>query len=164
MNDHIIFCDLDGVLVDLLGQMSNDLKKNIKELPDRLIYKTIHEYFEGRNKKFNIEYWSDLPKQKDCDELWDFLKPYSPLILTATMANRDIAEGKIKWCKKNLKLDKHRVFPVNHSRDKQEYASPRSILIDDLPKNIKQFREKGGIGVLHKDAASTIKKLKKILG
>jgi len=163
MNDYIFFCDLDGVLVDLLGHMSTELNVDIKSMRDNFIYEIIHKHFKDRSKKFNLDYWANLPPQKDCDELWSFLKPYSPIILSATMGNPDIAQGKVKWCKKNLGINKDRVFPVAHSRDKKDYASARSILIDDLPKNIKQFKEMGGIGVLHTDAQSTIKKLKKLL-
>ena len=37
-----------------------------------------------------------------------------------------------------------------------------AVLIDDYPKNVRQFRAAGGIGILHTNTSSTINQLKKI--
>jgi hypothetical protein len=52
---------------------------------------------------------------------------------------------------------------VPHSASKQNYAGSNRILIDDLESNIKEWEEKGGIGILHKNAITTLKILKNIL-
>ena len=44
--------------------------------------------------------------------------------------------------------------------NKQEFCQEGYILIDDSVKNIPQWNAKGGIGILHKNANSTIRKLK----
>ena len=41
------------------------------------------------------------------------------------------------------------------------YRSP-AILIDDFPRNIQQFRARGGIGIVHTTASKTITELKKL--
>ena len=46
--------------------------------------------------------------------------------------------------------------------NKKNYANANSILIDDMQKNIDQWRAAGGIGILHTSAASTIEQLKKL--
>ena len=164
MNNPIIFCDLDGVLVDLLGQMSKDLNINISKLPDNEIYNIIHNYFENKSEKFLVKYWSELPQRKNCQTLWNAIKKYHPIILTATMANKHIAIGKQKWCMKNLdNINKSQIFPVEHSKDKQLYAAKNTILIDDLEKNIKQFKNAGGKAILFKNNKQTIEELNKIL-
>jgi hypothetical protein len=38
----------------------------------------------------------------------------------------------------------------------------QAVLIDDYPKNIKEWTAKGGIGILHTSASSTIRQLKRI--
>ena len=47
--------------------------------------------------------------------------------------------------------------------EKKNYANSRSILIDDTPKNIKEWIENGGIGIIHTDINRTIKELDSIL-
>ena len=48
--------------------------------------------------------------------------------------------------------------------DKEAFASPDALLIDDRIKNISVFRNAGGQGILHRDPELTIKKLEKIYG
>ena len=45
---------------------------------------------------------------------------------------------------------------------KQAQSGENHILIDDRPKNIEEWESKGGIGILHTDAFSTIERLKEI--
>ena len=37
-----------------------------------------------------------------------------------------------------------------------------AVLIDDYPKNIREWQRKGGIGILHTSASSTISQLRKL--
>ena len=60
---------------------------------------------------------------------------------------------------------KDKVFKLNPRQqriisDMLEYANEHSILIDDMQKNIDQWKAAGGIGILHTNAKDTIKKLK----
>ena len=98
--------------------------------------------------------------------LWNFIRPYKPDLLSA-YTNRDpnCKPGKLKWASKNLGLGVNRVNLVMRS-EKQGYAqtgyrSP-AILIDDFPRNIQQFRARGGIGIVHTTASKTITELKKL--
>ena len=111
-------------------------------------------------------FWEDLPWMSDGKTLWNFIRPYKPDLLSA-YTNRDsnCKPGKLKWASKNLGLGVNRVNLVMRS-EKQAYAqtgyrSP-AILIDDFPKNIQQFRARGGIGIVHTTASKTITELKKL--
>ena len=42
------------------------------------------------------------------------------------------------------------------------YKDENKILIDDMEKNIQQWRDNGGIGILHTSTADTIKQLKEL--
>jgi hypothetical protein len=55
--------------------------------------------------------------------------------------------------------------PKVHFRSKEkkrEFANPNSILIDDLKSNIKEWNASGGVGILHRNANSTIAQLKEL--
>ena len=64
-----------------------------------------------------------------------------------------------------MKIDESRVYTV-HRQDKQHFAKDGrdgrpNILIDDHPKNVKEWRDNGGIGVLHTpfNAKNSVKQL-----
>ena len=67
--------------------------------------------------------------------------------------------GKRIWRKRNLPSTK---LILAQAIKKQNYAAPNHILIDDRESNIDQWIKAGGIGILHTDTASTIKKLKEL--
>jgi hypothetical protein len=46
--------------------------------------------------------------------------------------------------------------------NKQLFAEPNRILIDDMQKTIDEWNAKGGIGIFHSSAANTITELKKL--
>jgi hypothetical protein len=48
-----------------------------------------------------------------------------------------------------------------YSKNKQKYAAPNHILIDDRKDNIEDWESKGGIGILHTSTENTIACLKK---
>ena len=48
------------------------------------------------------------------------------------------------------------------SHDKDNWAAPNHILIDDFTKNTVPWEKEGGIAVLHTDTAGTIKKLEEL--
>ena len=51
---------------------------------------------------------------------------------------------------------------VRKSNDKAAYAAPNHILIDDRSKSIQPWVAAGGIGILHTNAANTIRQLKEV--
>ena len=55
-----------------------------------------------------------------------------------------------------------RSFVHNILKKKQLYSQPDRILIDDHEDNIREWREKGGIGILHTSAQDTIKQLQNL--
>ena len=82
-------------------------------------------------------------------------------ILSSTSSEkRDavIRAQKLMW------LQTHNIgFKVNlvpGKRLKKDFSNPNSLLIDDTPINIDQWRREGGVGILHTDALTTIGILK----
>lgn len=110
--------------------------------------------------KAGENFWSQMSWLKDGKELWDYIKKYDPTILSAPSSANSSKTGKLLWVKNELGQNVKVI--LCKAKDKQQYADKRSILIDDMEKNIEQWEAAGGIGILHKNTDSTIKRLKEL--
>jgi 5'(3')-deoxyribonucleotidase len=159
----ILFIDLDGVLVDLNSGLSEISGKNLEGLDKPAFKQTYYKFISSVNYDDLVNFWANLPPMPEYMKLWNKVKHLQPLILTAVTNNMANCEGKKKWVEKHLKISADRVFCAKKSRDKQFYASPKSILIDDYAKNIEEFKNKNGHGILHTHNKKTLSELKKVL-
>ena len=96
----------------------------------------------------------------DGKELWRFIKNYDPYILSAPTRNPESKTGKKAWVSDNL--GKVKGLILVYAFKKPEYSGKNKILIDDRAQTIKEWRSKGGIGILHTSTSDTIEKLKKL--
>jgi len=154
-----VYLDMDGVLVNLEkgafkvhGAQLGDVKK-----PERWEKITATK-----------DFWKNLEWMPGSKALWNFLKPYAPSIMSAyAKTEPNSAKGKQEWLKKNVEsLPSGRVNLVMRS-DKQKFArdgrtQAPNILVDDHPKNIREWESNGGIGIHHTDVKRTIAKLKEL--
>ena len=167
-----IYCDMDGVLVDfergVVDQINKDLKK-LRSMPDskNLIKieaalakagrkevvvddlrgkletaKPVRDYMYGRVSD-DATFWANLPWMPGGKELWAFIAPYHPHILTSPM--KDPSQrgpngseiGKTFWIDANLKPAPNE---VHMGHDKYRWAVNKdgsfNILIDDWDKNL----------------------------
>jgi hypothetical protein len=155
-----IYLDMDGVLVDFETPTEKIIGKS---LSNNSITDNDWKIISSKPN-----FWSDLPWMHDGKILWDFVKHFSPHILSAYPPNdkENAIRGKRKWIIKNLHYPLHDVHLVER-HEKQQYAmNPKTgkpnILIDDYQKNIDEWRKAGGIPVHHVGARSTIMKLKEM--
>jgi len=160
LNKFKIFCDMDGVLTDFENQAKKvhpDWIKIHKKDPD-MAWKMLNEI------GFSI-FWSTMMWMSDGRKLWEFIKPYNPVILTAIPSlNMDKSKsGKIEWIIKHLGWEYVNSAKIVRAVEKQKYAKPNYILIDDKDKNIRQWRNMNGVGILHKSAYKTINELKDLI-
>ena len=95
----------------------------------------------------------------DGQKLWDYLKLYKPDLLSAPSREDSSRIGKHVWVKHKIPGTK---LILRYAKQKQELATPESILIDDRQVNIDQWEAAGGIGILHTSADNTISKLKEL--
>ena len=153
-----IYCDMDGVLCDF--------NKRFTSLNPEKLSPSQYDAKYGREKFWNfidkeigVKFWVGIPWMKDGKELWNYIKKYNPTILSAPSQEESSKIGKRVWKKNNLPDAKMILTPA---RFKQKYAGENKILIDDMERNIQQWRDKGGIGILHTSAADTIKQLKEL--
>jgi 5'(3')-deoxyribonucleotidase len=149
-----LYIDLDGVITDFNQQLAKLLDKKLERSwdfgNDPKVWKKIDEAGEG--------FWKSMEWMPEGKELWDAAKKYNPIILTAPSRHQSSWAGKRAWLKENLPK-----VPYIIESKKEKHADKDSVLIDDREKNIKKWRDAGGIAIHHKDAKSTIKKLKEIM-
>jgi len=152
---YTIYCDMDGVLVDF--------EKGYKELTNSSPSRT----FDGKASfwepisKAGAQWWANLDWMPDGQELWRYIKKYKPNILSAPSQDPSSKIGKEAWLKMNLQNSFKKAYFYNRA-NKQLFAEPNRILIDDMQKTIDEWNAKGGIGIFHSSAANTITELKKL--
>lgn len=147
-----IFCDFDGVLVDFERGFEMQYGKKHNEVPEFVMWKII---------KNNMSHWEQLPAMPGALQLWAYIAPYDPTILTGcpTSGKQQAIDGKTIW--KDRELGDHVPIITDFSRNKPKHMKAAGdILIDDMEKNINRWIEAGGVGILHINAADTIDQLK----
>ena len=151
-----IYCDLDEVLVDFMRGA------------DAVIGSSFVKYDRAeRWNKINQKkgFWANLGWKPGGKKLYQFINRYNPHVLSA-YSGRDpnSRDGKMKWLKKNTAFKRGNIHLVKREQ-KQAYATKNdkpNILIDDYIKNIKEWENKGGIGIHHTDVNKTISELKRL--
>ena len=153
---YTIYCDMDGVLCDFdkrFMEFSNGIPPSRYE--SEFGKKAFWKLISGQGVKF----WVDIPWMSDGKQLWDYIKSYNPSLLSAPSMEESSRSGKRLWVDNEIPGTK---LILRSAEQKQEFAKPNAILIDDRPSNIEQWRAKGGIGILHTSANKTIEQLKEL--
>jgi hypothetical protein len=149
-----IYSDMDGVLVDFEKGYEKltgiDLKGE---------YRPDGENFWKPIEQAGVGYWAGLEWMPDGKQLWSYLKPFNPILLSAPSRSQSSRIGKHVWVKHKIPGTK---LILRYASQKQELATPESILIDDRQVNIDQWKAAGGIGILHTSTANTIQQLQKL--
>ena len=158
-----IYFDMDGVLADFDGFVKNQLgmeysAENKHWLPSddemwEKARKTSHFYYQ-LNLMDGAKEMFDMVFEKygsQCEILTGIPKPKRGL-LTAS-------EDKIAWVKKFLSSDI--VVNVVYKEQKPQFCTGKDcILIDDTKRNITEWEQSGGTGILHTSPENTIQVLK----
>ena len=161
-----IYLDMDGVLCDFKkgvfdvdGKTDvNDLFKQDKEKPG-LLWKHIDKV--GSFKFFSSLKWLDEGKK-----LWKYLKDKNDVEILSSLGDenkekKETHAGKQRWLKfKNITIPQN--FSQRASAKKKWVKGKQSILIDDYDRNIKEWEEAGGTGILFTTADKAIKKLESL--
>jgi hypothetical protein len=159
---YLIFCDMDGVLVDFDKGYEDLTGKHTKhhDVQDK------NEFWDLLNRSLEIkglteyDYWVNLPWMPDGKKLWNHISKYSPYVLTAPSLDPGSKQGKREWVATELPEAKAVYF--RKASLKPEFSGKNRILIDDREDTIEGWNAKGGIGILHTSANNTIKKLKQL--
>lgn len=165
----VIYCDMDGVLVDF----DAGVKQTLPHVQTEEVspYKYTLDTEDWRTIDSTPYWWYNLKPEKDFKELWSFIGKHNVFILSAIPHTRGgssnpdaVRKQKIMWCKKWLGISERRVI-ISERQLKKLYAKVNgvpNILIDDTRLNIDEWKQAGGFPVHHKSASGTIRELKKI--
>ncbi len=146
----MIYCDLDGVLTDFDGGFFDIAGKLPSEISRKELWDVV---------SITSGYWLNLKKMADADMLISYLSQGTYQILTG-LPIRGYKTAEIEkraWVKQHLGNDIKVICCL--SKDKSLYCQKGDILIDDRKKNICQWEQAGGIGILHTSSQETIKML-----
>jgi hypothetical protein len=147
----IVYLDMDGCISDFNRQFESLGHGKVSDVSDEELWPPIN--------KAGVKFWSEMPWTPDGKELWAYVKQFNPIILSTPSTHNSSRIGKKIWVKKNLGSDVTLILTFR----KEKFANPNAILIDDRDVNLIPWRKAGGIAVAHKDAKTTIQKLKKLL-
>ena len=96
-------------------------------------------------RDMEYEFWRDLPKMHDADEIVNLIEPYFGIknicILTSPTYNIGCFVGKRKWIELNFPQFKKQMLV---GAAKHFCAAPNHVLIDDRLKNCQNFLDAGG--------------------
>lgn len=145
---------MDGVLVDFEKGYEDLTGQNIRGQ-----HVSGGPNFWDPITKAGAQFWIKLPWMADGKQLWEYIKQYTPVLLSAPSREESSKIGKYVWVKREMPGTK---LILRSAERKQEFATPQSILIDDRKDNIDRWKEAGGIGIYHTSAADTIQQLKKL--
>jgi len=116
-------------------------------------------------------FYLHLPLLPDALTLWNFCKKVcleghlvGPNILSAkSNFQRTSYDDKVIWVERHLHTSGPHVVIVNMPNQKQQHCKPGDILIDDNTKNISEWVNAGGVGIIHKNAKKTIEQLRALI-
>jgi hypothetical protein len=152
-----IYVDMDGVLTNFKESVRNlgkepalGLEDNATEPQKQVMYDAI--------EKAGPKFWASMSWTKDGKSLWDAIKKYNPVLLSSPGEFRDAPRGKEEWVKNNIPG-----IVLILETEKWRYAERNAILIDDTDYNVGAWEEYGGIGILHRNAITTMKKLLEVI-
>ena len=155
--DYKIYSDMDGVLTDFEASF----EKYSDGIPPKEYENKFgkSEFWKLIDKKGKVGFWVGMPWMSDGKEYWNYISKYDVELLSSPSYSDTSKLGKRLWVRNNLPGIK---LNLARAADKQKYAAPNHILIDDRASNIEQWKSQGGIGILHTSAADTIKQLQKL--
>jgi hypothetical protein len=110
-----IYCDMDGVLVDIIGGIAN--LYGIKDLDNKNFDSYVNP-LKPRIDKEHPHLFAELPWMKDGKQLWAYITNYNPNILSAHTSSWQSSskQDKMKWIQKNLRpLPSTPLFQTPHA-------------------------------------------------
>lgn len=149
---NVIYLDMDGVLVDfdLHFEMLTGLHPRHFENNNDGFWKVFdkhhHTFFLDAPEYDYIDQWV-----RDIADL-AFEHDYDIEILTALPRKSTVplaADHKKEWTKNRSYILPYKVNFGPYAKDKQKWAKPEHVLIDDKALNIQQWNNAGGLGICH---------------
>lgn len=141
-----IFVDMDGVLADFDAHHEAVFGVRSCKLADNVNWQRVRE-IPG--------FYEAIPPMADMDELWAYVAPFNPIVLTGVPYSiAEAPDNKRAWVRRHLGPDVE--VRCCRSSEKCLHAKPGDILIDDWEKYRHLWIAKGGRWITHTSAANSI--------
>jgi len=145
MNDKNIYIDMDGVIADFFKAME---------------YRYGVEHWKSLNIEYTLKdikgtsFFGQLPKFDTSDALVEYINTLTKgewNILSSPLRNdyENSTFWKTHWLDKNNYTPKRAIFTGRKESYATRVAGVPNILVDDKPKNIDKWVDKGGIGIVY---------------
>jgi hypothetical protein len=162
--NYTIYCDMDGVLADFearfehfAGLSPDEYRKEIaKKYGEKQVDKMFWDLID---KQIGVRFWRGIPWMPGGQQLWDYIKPYNPTLLSSPSFDDSSRMGKSLWVKDHIPGTP---LIFRQAKKKSEFAGPNKILIDDREDTIMSWKAKNGIGILYKNTDQVINDLKQL--
>lgn len=142
-----VWLDMDGVLADFLaGALRHTGRTHLKheEFSDYDIFPKLGTTCDEFFRSVGEDFWAELPPCPEFEKVTGFAFASGRRVGIASMPPphraAEAVAGKTRWLKKYLPG----VAEIRFIHDKHVLAGPRTLLIDDLPRNVEKFRAAGG--------------------
>lgn len=159
-----IYCDMDGVVADFearfehfSGLSPDDYRAEVaKKYGEKLVNKMFWDLIDNQ---IGVRFWRGIPWTPGGKDLWAYIKPYNPTLLTAPSYADASKIGKTLWVKDHIPGTK---ILFKSAETKSDLAEPNAILIDDREDTIMRWKSKNGIGILYLNTDQAINELKQL--
>lgn len=146
-----IFVDMDGVLADFDSGYESAFGVRPSIHTDNVNWDLVRDH---------KDFYLNLPPMPDFAELWAFIAPFRPVVLTGVpWSVAEAPANKEAWARRWLGDTEIRTC---RSSEKCLHAEAGDVLIDDWEKYRRKWEKAGGIWITHTSAANTIGELKRI--
>ena len=147
-----LFVDSDGVLAHYNRNVVNFFGKHPRDVSTEELWLLVNS---------EPNFWPSMPIKDGAKKLWEFLKPYNPIVITGCPKDdyENAAKHKTEWIKKTF--GDHVQVITCLAKDKQNHMiAPGDILIDDFKSNIKRWNKAGGRGIWFRNVDQAIAEFK----
>lgn len=150
--------DMDGVSADFDTHYLEEFGHSHKSVPDDVMWNNIDS---------RPDFFATIPLLTDAYILLDRVAPYDHGWLTACPKHDFLRVSQLKreWNHvHNLMKPNTGFIPSPGGRNKPAFLQHfGAVLIDDFDRNVKAWREAGGIGILHRNIEETMEQLDRII-
>ncbi|MDB4232352.1 hypothetical protein N9795_01460 [Candidatus Pelagibacter sp.] len=162
--NYTIYCDMDGCLCDFEARFEHftglSPDEYRKEISQKYGEKQVNKMFwDLIDKQIGVRFWRGIPWMPGGQQLWNYIKPHNPTLLSSPSFDDSSRMGKSLWVKDHIPGTP---LIFRQAKQKSDFAGPNKILIDDREDTIMNWKAKNGIGILYKNTDQTINDLKKL--
>lgn len=159
-----IYCDMDGVVADFEARFEHFTGLSPDQYRAEMTKKygdkqSVSMFWKLIDNEIGVRFWRGMPWMPGGKELWNYIKPHNPTLLTAPSYHESSRIGKTLWVQDHIPGTP---IVFKQAKQKSDLANPNAILIDDREDTIMSWKAKNGIGILYKTTEQAIHELKQL--